>query len=129
MVWQRAFVVHVYLQKPAMHCFGTAEVPPHCASVVQLGFGRVSGTQAPWLQYWPSLHAASVVHAATHWPLTQLGALAFVHCAFSVHVDELGASGTQTPCEQAKPSAQAVDSQLGRHRPSAQTFPGLQSLA
>lgn len=52
---------HVYRQYPARHFLG-APVVPQSGSVVQLGFGRVSTTHVPLLQYLPSPHAGSVEH-------------------------------------------------------------------
>jgi hypothetical protein len=43
-----ALVVHVYSQNPPRHCCG--EAAWQSLVCVQFGFGRVSGSQAPWLQ-------------------------------------------------------------------------------
>lgn len=106
MVRQYWSLVHVYLQNPARHFFGVAEVPPHGSSAVQLGVGRVSTTHRPWSQYLPVPHVASFVHAGVTGPVDAL----------------------HTPFSQVKPSAQGVASQLVRHWPSAQILSSAHSL-
>jgi hypothetical protein len=119
-------VEHVYLQKPPTHFFGVAAVPPHCSSLVQFGFGRVSIAHAPWLQYLPSPHSASPLHAFPHAPARQFG-VGLEHCASPVQVPPV-ADGLHTPLSHVKPSPQDAASQLARHWPSAHTFPSPHSL-
>src|SRR5690349_13914056 len=96
-------LLQVYLQKPPRHFFGVPAVPPHSLSVVQFGFGRVSTTHAPWLQYLPAPQSESPAHAVGL-------------------VGPLGTVGLQTPFSQLKPEAHGAASQLVRHCPSAQTL-------
>jgi hypothetical protein len=114
-------VVQVYLQKPPWHFFGVAAVPPHWASEVQFGVGRVSMTQAPWLQNWPVPHWASPVQPVPAPPPV------VVPPSPPPLVVPTG-FGSQTVLTQVKPTPQADAAQLVRHWPSAQTFPSAHSL-
>ncbi len=121
-------VVQVYLQKPSRHCFGVDAEPPHWSAVVQFGFGRVSITHAPWLQYLASPQSGSVVHALTQAPLTHFGVAASVHWVSPVHAGVTGAFGSQTPFEHVNPVPQEAVVQLARHCPSAQILSAPHSL-
>ena len=93
--------------------------------MTQLGLGRVSLRQTPWLQNWPAAQSASCVQEATHWRSTQLGAM-------EGHGSSAGqvATGTvvQTPSTQENPEGHAL-LQLTTHWPSAQVEPAAHSLA
>jgi hypothetical protein len=80
--------------------------------VVQFGFGRVSTTHAPWLQYWPAPQLASAVHPVEPVPPSLPPVTV----------------GSQTVFTHVKPAPHAVVAQLVRHCPSAQTFESLHSL-
>lgn len=107
-VRQSTSVAQMYLQKPDTHDWFAL----HWLVCVQFGFGRVSTTHAPWLQYWPVVQLASEVQPAVQAPLTHNGALAG-QLAFEVQPVVLG---TQTPAVQLEPAPHAwVASQPGRH--------------
>ncbi len=114
--------VHVYLQKPETHDWFVL----HWLFCEQFGFGRVSTTQAPWLQNWPVAQLASEVQPAVHTPATHNGAVVG-QLAFEVH--ELVCVGAHTPFVQVAPAPHGfVASHPGRHCPLVQMLPDAHSL-
>ena len=112
-------------QKPSTHCWF---VPHADVSVaLQIAFGRVSGTHAPALQYLPSPHWASPVHAAVHDPATHFGVpplqlASLVHCACV-------GSGSHTPFVQVLPAPQSLGCvHVFTHWPFAHDWPVAHSL-
>lgn len=88
-------VVQRYLQNPPRHTRGgPLPSPAHWVSPVQFGWGRVSTTQAPWLQYFPAPHWGSAVHWGAQEPATQR--LPLGHGAL-LEQPPPGAVGLQTP--------------------------------
>jgi hypothetical protein len=107
------------LQKPPKQTRGFA-LPAHWASLVQLGWGRVSTAHAPWLQYLPLPHCESAVHWGAHEPATQIEPEGQ---ASPLEQSGPTASGLHTPRSQLNPFPQAfVASHPARHWPSAQTL-------
>jgi hypothetical protein len=105
-----------------MHCC----VLRQSVAAPQFGFGRVSVWHAPWLQYLPAPHCASVVHEGAQVPFTHDGAVTG-QVALVVHVVPVG-TGWQAPFTQVVPAPQVVAEQSSTHCPSAHTFPGPHSL-
>jgi hypothetical protein len=95
----------------------------HVAEVVHSVWGRVSTTQAPWLQYSP-LGQEPALHDAVHEPSTQYG----VGAEQLALVVQAVAEGRHAPAVQVIPAPQAVAGQPTTHWPLAQTFPVPQSL-
>ena len=112
-------VVQVYSQKPPTHCCGA--LPWQSVVVVQFGVGRVSGSHAPWLQYWPLGQVSVAEHCATHVPPAQTG-VPDGHWELDVHVVPLP-FGTHAPFTHDDPVAHDVAEHAGRHWPSSHTSP------
>ena len=97
------------------------------SEALQIGLGRVSRTQAPSLQYFPSPHWASLVQTETQLPLTHFGVVPEQSASF-LQTAWVG-SGSQTPLVHVRPGPQGGEAlHVFTHCPLAHASPLLHSL-